>query len=97
MDNTEQIIGIQKRLNGLIGHEGWDIARQRLVERISDLQNAFNINDKTADEMLVDLNARKIATTILFEWLQDIEGTAKQFESNNLTLIKDEYIVRSSM
>lgn len=94
MDNTDQIIGIQKRLNGLVGHEGWSIAREKLIERIQDLQNAFNIEDKTADEMLVDLKARKIATTILWDWLQDVEGTAKQLESNTLTLTKEDYIVR---
>ena len=44
--------------------------------------------------MLIDLRARKIATTILFDWLQDIEGTGKQYESNGLTLTKEDYIVR---
>lgn len=94
MDKTQELIGIQKRLHSLIGHEAWGVARERLIEKITDLQNAFNIEDKTADEMLIDLRARKIATTILFDWLQDIEGTGKQYESNGLTLTKEDYIVR---
>lgn len=94
MDNTEQIIGIQKRLHALVGHEGWSVARDRLVKRIEDLQNAFSIEDKTEHEMFVDLKARKIASVVLFDWLRDIEGTADQFESNKLTLNDDSYIIR---
>ena len=87
MDNeTQQIKNIAKSLQGLIDHEGWAIARARLTDKILDLQNAFNVDDSSAEKMITDLKARKLATTILFDWLKDIEGTPAQAEAN--TIIK---------
>lgn len=92
---TSQIQAIARSLKGLIEHEGWNIARDRLTERILNLQNAFNIEGKTADEMFVDLRARKIASTILFDWLKDIEGTVDQTQTN-LPNEKELYIINLS-
>lgn len=92
---TARLQNIAKSLKGLIEHEGWSIARDRLTTRILDLQNAFSIEGKTADEMFVDLRARKIASTILFEWLKDIEGTVDQIETN-LPNEKELYIINLS-
>ena len=92
---TARLQNIAKSLKGLIEHEGWSIARDRLTTRILDLQNAFSIEGKTADEMFVDLRARKIASTILFEWLKDIEGTVDQIETN-LPKEKELYIINLS-
>ena len=62
----------------LTQHEGWGIAREKLIESITDLQNAFNIETESADKMLINLQARKMSASILYDWLKQIEGTAQQ-------------------
>lgn len=94
MDETQKVLSIQKRLHDLLGHEGWSVARDKLFEKISDLQNAFNIDDNSPENMLIDLKARKIATTILFDWFRELEGSASQFTTNDLTLNRESYIIR---
>lgn len=90
---TSQLKAIAKSLQTLVQNDGWSIARDRLTTKILELQNAFAIEDKTADEMLIDLKARKVASTILFEWLKDIEGTIDQTEIN-LPSEDNSYIVK---
>ena len=90
---TARLQHIGKALQEMIVSEGWDIARSRLTERILALQNAFQIEDKTADEMLVDLKSRKLASALLFDWLKDVEGTVEQTHTN-LHTVKPSHIIR---
>ncbi len=92
---TSRLNNIAKSLKGLIEHEGWDIARTRLTERILTLQNAFNIEDKSPEEMFIELKANKKASLIMFDWLKDIEGTVEQIETN-LPKEKELYIINLS-
>ena len=46
---------IATALKGMLESDGWPIARARLTETILTLQNAFNIEDNTA-EMMLSLN-----------------------------------------
>lgn len=89
MDNeTKKVLSEQEHLLALIGHSGWPIARVRLTDKIMDLQNAFNIEDKDERSMLIDLHARKIASNILFDWLKDIESSKEVVDENKATLDK---------
>lgn len=89
---TSRIKAISKSLQELIKHDGWDIARARLTDRILELQNAFNIEDKSPEEMFIELRANKKASIILFDWLKDIEGTVDQTQTN-LPNKKELYII----
>lgn len=79
---TKKVIGEQKGLQSLVSHESWGVARQKLIDKILDLQNAFNILDVDEKSMFIDLKARKIATEILVEWLREVEGTAQEAVEN---------------
>lgn len=79
---TKKIVSEQDMLRELVGHQGWKVARKKMSEKILDLQDAFKIDDRTATAMLNDLRVRKKAAQILFEFLQEIEGTAQQAEDN---------------
>lgn len=92
-DNTKELVGEQKALYDLIQHEGWSIARQKLVDRIMDLQNAFNIEDSTAEGLLIDLKSRKLSSKVLYDWLKDVEGTGSQFEENTKLIARQSYLV----
>lgn len=79
---TQKVTLEQDKLRELVGHEGWKIARRVIADKILDLQNAFNIDSRTATTMLRDLQARKYAANIIWEWLREIEGSATQAADN---------------
>lgn len=90
---TKDILSESKQLQSLVNADGWSVAKSKLVNKITDLQNAFNIEDKTPEGMLVDLKARKIATLILFDWIRDVEGTAQS--ADDFKKQSKGYIVKS--
>lgn len=73
---TQQVLDKNQALFELVNHSSWKQARQIIADKILDLQNAFNIDDRDTAQMLADLRARKIATTLLFDFLREIEGSA---------------------
>ncbi|NBP02970.1 MAG: hypothetical protein EBU90_23230 [Proteobacteria bacterium] len=90
---TSEIAQVALKLRELIETDGWTIAKNKLSERILDLQNAFNIESNDPTTMLIDLQARKIATRTLYDWLKDVEGTATQIDIN-LQNVKQSHIIR---
>lgn len=89
MDNeTKAVLSEQEHLLDLIGRKGWEIARARLTARVLDLQNAFNIEDMTPEKMVIDLQARKLASTILYDFLKDIESSKEVIDENKVALDK---------
>lgn len=94
---TQQVMDEQKQAEQLVRSDGWGYARAKLVERVLELQNAFNIEDSDAQMMLIDIRARKLATEILYDWLKEVEGTKEQYESNKLTLNPKPYIIREDL
>jgi hypothetical protein len=81
-DETNKILSEQDQLRELVSHQGWKIARRIMADKILDLQDAFKIDDRTATAMLTDLRVRKKAAQILFDFLQEIEGTAVVAQDN---------------
>lgn len=75
---TQEVYSEQKTLQSLVGHQGWPLAREMFTRKILELQNAFDIEDSTPEKMVTDLQARKIASSLLFDFLRQIEGTASQ-------------------
>lgn len=75
--------------------EGWTWIKDRLTERILDLQSIRNINDKLSpEEVVLDIKARNTAVEILLEVIRTVEGRASQHANNNhLTEIHEEIIV----
>lgn len=97
-DETKKVVSEQQPIAKLTETEGWAEARKKLVDKILDLQNAFNIQDTGDAQMLViDVRARKLATNILYDWLREIEGTKEQYNANKLTLNNKPYMVREDL
>jgi len=94
MDNeTKKIISEQDMLRELVGHQGWQVARRIIADKILNLQDAFAIEDKTATAMLNDLRVRKKAAQILFDFLKEIEGTAQQSQDNESLVENRKHII----
>jgi hypothetical protein len=90
---TKTVLSEQDQLRELVGHQGWKVARRIMADKILDLQDAFKIDDRTATAMLNDLRVRKKAAQILFDFLQEIEGTATQAEDNSMMKSNKAHIV----
>lgn len=82
--DTEKILADQKTLHFIVNHDGWKIGHKMFVDKILELQNAFSIEDSDPQKMLIDLQARKIATTVLYDFLRVFEGTATQAEEKHI-------------
>jgi hypothetical protein len=89
---TQKILDDNKELFELTAHSGWKVARARIVTKILDLQNAFNLDDKDMQMLLIDLRARKIATTLFNDFLREIEGGAQDNIDERIAKTKS-YIV----
>lgn len=90
---TQDLLLKYKEIHDLVGHVGWRLVREKLSQKVLDLQNAFNIEEATPEKMLIDLQARKMASGILFDWLREVEGDAQTAVENPQTLDKS-YIVK---
>lgn len=81
---TQQILSEGEELLNMTYSRGWAIARERLVNRIMDLQSVLNVDDDPASiaNILADIKGRKMAIDVLKAFLLDIEGSAAQHQAN---------------
>lgn len=77
---TKEIIGEKRWIAEIVGHQGWSLVRGKIAAKIIDLQNAFNIEDGDPNTMLIDLQARKLASTMLFDFLREIESAKSEVQ-----------------
>lgn len=89
---TKEILSKNKHIEEMIMSEGWKIAKELLLNKMLDLQNAFQIEDKDPQSMLTDLRARRLAQTLLLEWLQELTGASAVMEDNKPVM--PSYIVK---
>lgn len=80
---TQEILAKQKTVASVVNSDGWKIGRTMFVEKIMELQNAFNIEESDERKMFIDLQANKKASAILYEFLQIFEGTATEAVDNS--------------
>lgn len=81
-----------KSIIDIIESAAWGPMKQTLVDKIIDLQDINNVDVSSIESIAIDLKARKLAATILFNWMQEIEGAKSQQEFNT---VDKTYIVRS--
>ncbi len=96
--DTQNVMTDGERLRLLCQHEGWDVARKKLIEKITQLQTTIGLKMTDPQQMFIEVQARTLAAEMLFDWFKnDIEGTAEQ-HINNASLSKkpDGYILRES-
>lgn len=98
MDNeTNKVLTAQEQLRGLVGHEGWSVARGKLESKILELQQtaryADQLDKNDKDGLLLSMKSDKAAAEILFDWLQEIEGEAAASLENN-RLVDKSYIYK---
>lgn len=81
---TKKVLTDAENLQLMTEHAGWGIARQKLVDKINDLQFIQNVDKTSPEKALLDITARQYAVDILFGFLkEDIEGSVDQHITNN--------------
>ena len=81
-NETKNILSEQRLINEVLNHQGWPVIRTILANKILALQNAFDIDHATPTTMFRDLQARKKATEILFDFLREVEGAKEVAQEN---------------
>lgn len=82
--DTQKIDSEGKALEGLIQHEGWALAKAKLISRVANLLSIdqVDIMNTTPDMIIAAITAKKTASTILLDWIKEVEGTANQHKGN---------------
>lgn len=74
--------------------EGWAWIKDRLTEKIMDLQSIRNLDGTNPRLVVQDIKARNTAIEILEELIKDVEGRAQQHRDNNKkTYVQEEIII----
>lgn len=97
MDKEEKkILTEGELLKLLMEHDGWAILYQKFSDKIMDLQFIANVDDSTPEKAFLDMQSRKLAVNLLWDWMKnDIIGTVEQHNSNNnLQKPVKSYIIR---
>ena len=95
---TSNIIREGKQLKDLTNHEGYAIAKAKLISRLQGIIDIHTLDmDTTPEQLAIELKARQKASQMVLEWLRvDIEGTVQQTETNTsaFTLNTESLIIR---
>jgi hypothetical protein len=79
---TDNVQTTGQMLSDYIKSDGWHWVRDRLMEKIMDLQSIMNVETASVDLAFQDMKARRIAVETLLELIRDVEGTAQQHSNN---------------
>lgn len=82
---TKTVESRGKLLKELSENPGWHLAKSILSDKILDIQSIMNIDDTDPIKVFQEVQTRRIAAGLILEWLQEIEGTAQQYEANTKT------------
>lgn len=88
----EQNVEIQK----FVESPGWTLVKEKMMEKINDLQSIMNIEFGDPVDMAHDIKVRRNTADILVEWVREIEGQVLQFKNNDLGIDEtdDDFIIR---
>jgi hypothetical protein len=97
--DTDKQLTDGEELQRMTESKGWGLARQKLVDKILDLQNIHNVDEASIDNVVVDIKSRKAAVAIMYAWLADVEGSVEQHKANRDLMIDKaindtDYLVR---
>lgn len=95
---TSKILSEGERLKQLVESDGWKIVRERLMNRMIDVQSVLGLDIEDPQKMLIAVGARKQAIQIIYDWFRDIDGDVSRYADNKAAVIekKEEFISYSS-
>jgi hypothetical protein len=96
-EETKKVIRESEELSNMCKSIGWGIARERIFLKIMELNDITTITEIDPQKLMVIIAAKQEAVKILFEWLSEIEGVAKnakELRKQFLDKQKEDFISR---
>lgn len=86
-DETKEILTNADQVRSMLDSNGWKIVYDKLLQRVMDLQNIYNLDMSDVNTINVQLAARKMAVETIRDWIKaDVHGFVEQQESNSQDL-----------
>lgn len=88
---TTQVLTDGEALKKMVETEGWQIAKRRLGDKMSEFVSltTLELQGRNAEEVVAEISNRLAVKDIIYSWISDIQGEVEKFESNK-TLFKDD-------
>ena len=79
-------------------HEGWGIVRQKFLAESAKMLNLahINIQQPLGGQVGIEIMVKQLASAALLSVLNEIQGTAEQFNSNEALAqtVENNYVIR---
>lgn len=86
--DTRKELSDGEEVANLLTSRGWNVIKDKLDQRILDLQNINNLDLEKPDTLPIQLAARKMAVDEIWAWLKgDVYGYAEQQLQNAASFI----------
>jgi len=70
--------------------KGWHIARHKILEKILDLSSVLNTVESDPVKLMTIIAAKQEAVKILTEWLNEVEGLARNADDMRKLFIEEQ-------
>ncbi len=85
---TKRALVDADHVRSLTQSDGWKIVKQKLDEKILDLQNISNLDLEKPETFNIQILSRKLAADLLFIWLKnDVYGFIEQQDTARTSLV----------
>ena len=71
------------KLSDIVAHDGWKIVRRRFTEMTLALGDIFGFREADPAKLLHEIAARQMAIELVMNWIRDVEGSARQHQTNS--------------
>lgn len=94
--DTKKVIEDGEALKAMAESQGWGIAKRKLFLKVNDLVSILGIKATNANEVMEEVASKQLASKILLDWVQEIEGDVAQYKGHKQTLeqIQDESFIK---
>ena len=84
-NDTKKVLTEQENIKRLTEHDGWPIVRNLFLKEAAALLNMANMNvaQPLGGSIQVELGMRQLASSKILSILNDVIGTAEQFDMNS--------------
>ena len=102
---TRTVVEAQQKVKSLTQHEGWPIVKALFIKKVAELLNLADVNIMATGQsngmgfnVAQEVGMRQLAAARLIEILNDVQGTADQFDANEAltSAITESYVERYS-
>lgn len=98
---TRDVLKKQEVVRNLVESEGWGVVRELFLKKTAEMLNMANVNlaQPIGGNIATEISVKQLASARLLEILNDIQGTAEQFNTNSaLTMqVEDSYVIRNDL